>query len=163
MSNKLAISDEKKYIFCKKVLEMESDARLLYIKMGEMLYNIRKERLYEPAWSSWDEYCMEFKDFSQSSISKVISVYETFVLKFDIPAEKLAAVGWTKLYALIPMITSKTGALEWIRKANSLTKADIEKEMVEAKTGVLMSKCKHPDAFLLRVCPTCGNKERVYE
>lgn len=163
MSNKLTISDEKKYIFCKKVLEMESDARMLYIKMGEMLYNIRNERLYEPAWSSWDEYCMEFKDFSKGSISKVISVYEVFVLKFGINPEKLAEVGWTKLYSLIPMITSKTGALEWIKKANLLTRSDIDKELVEAKTGVEMRKCKHPDAFLIRICPDCGNKERVYE
>ena len=56
------ISDEKKHAYCKKAIAHETDARLLYLGMGEMLYNIRENRLYEPFWDSWHTYTMEFKD-----------------------------------------------------------------------------------------------------
>ena len=161
--DKSTISEEKKYTFCKKVLEMESEARSLYLKMGEMLYNIREERLYEPSWESWDEYTLEFKDLSKSSVSKIISIYQTFILKYAVSPEKLQNIGWTKLYSLIPVSTTKKEAMEWIKKADVLTRSDIDKELLEAKNGIEMAKCFHSNAYIIKVCPDCGNKERIYE
>lgn len=153
----------KKHDYCEKTIELEHHARRLYLNMGERLFNIRNDRLYEPAWSSWQEFCMEFKDLSISSISKMISVYEVFILKYGFSPEKLAEVGgWTKLYALIPLIGSKSDAKEWLDKSALLTRQDLTKAVIEASTGVSMSSCKHPNAFLVKICPDCGDKEKVY-
>src|SRR6185436_15469067 len=90
-----------KHKYCEKALMLEEAGRAMYLTLGEMLYNIRNDRLYEPYWGSWQEYCMEFKDLSGASISKLITVYEVFVLKFGFKVEELAkAGGWTKLYQL---------------------------------------------------------------
>ena len=157
-------SEIKKHDYCQKTIELENHARMLYLNMGERLYNIRNERLYEPAWSSWQEYCMEFKDLSAGSISKMITVYEIFILKYGFSPEKLSEVGgWTKLYTLIPLISSKTEAKEWLGKSVLLTRKDLTLEVKEARTGISISKCEHENAILLKICPDCGNKERIYE
>lgn len=163
MSNKITKESEK-HVYCENALKLEREARFSYLALGEMLYNIRQELLYEPFWSSWNEYCMEFKDLSQSSIAKLISIYETFVLKYGYKPEELAkAGGWTKLYSVIMYIKNKEDAKKWIHLASTLSRSDLGKYLVEAKTGVKMYECEHSDTFLIRVCEKCGNKERVYE
>lgn len=156
--------DSSAYKYCEKAIELEREARFSYLHLGEMLYNIREERLYEPFWSSWNEYCMEFKDLSQPSIAKLTSIYATFVLKYGYKPEELAKVGgWTKLYSIIMYIKNKGDAKTWMHLASTLSRSDLGKYLTEAKTGIKMDECKHKNTFLIRVCEDCGNKERVYE
>lgn len=156
--------DSEKHRYCENALKLEREARFSYLALGEMLFNIRQELLYEPFWSSWNEYCMEFKDLSQPSIAKLISIYETFVLKYGYKPEELAKVGgWTKLYSIIMYIKNKGDAKMWMDLASTLSRTDLTKYLVEAKTGIKMYECKHKKTFLIRVCEDCGNKERVYE
>lgn len=159
-----SLSEAKKHNYCQKAIEMEGIARGVYLTLGEMLYNIREEQMYEPHWSSWNEYCMEFKDFSQGSISKMISVYEVFILKYSFsPLELTKAGGWTKLYAMTPFIKSKADAKHWLGISSTLNRSDLTKELVEASTGVSMKECEHEDTFVFRVCKTCGEKWKVIE
>ncbi|HEC30460.1 MAG TPA: hypothetical protein ENI66_00400, partial [Candidatus Yonathbacteria bacterium] len=74
MKNEL-IKEQDKHKFCNVAIAFKGDLEWKYIELGAMLYRIRKERLYEAGWSSWDEYTMEFK-LSKSSISRLLRVYE---------------------------------------------------------------------------------------
>lgn len=153
------LTESGKHSYCEKAIAMEGIARSVYLTLGEMLFNIRQDKLYEPHWSTWNEYCMEFKDFSQGSISKMIAVYETFVLKYGYDVDELAkAGGWTKLYAMTPHIQSREDADKWLGIAATLTRADLTKSLIEAKTGVDMSTCKHTNTYTLVVCQDCGEK-----
>jgi len=161
MSN--SMSETSKHKYCNKTLEMEKGARMLYLMLGERLYNIRHQRLYEPFWSSWGEYCMEFKDLSPASISKVIAVYELFVLKLGFTTEELAdSGGWTKLYQISRFVKDKEDAIKWLATAKDQTRQDLEKHLIEAKTGVDMTECSHENTYMIRVCADCGDKERVF-
>lgn len=157
------IVEKKKHEYCKKTLEMEEGARMLYLLLGERLANIREERLYEPFWADWGTFCMEFKDLSPASISKIIKVYQLFVVKLGYSPEKLAkAGGWTKLYAISLHIKTKKDAEKWLALGESQSRQDLGKHLVEAKSGISMSDCKHKNTYVIRVCEDCGNREKVY-
>lgn len=152
-------SDEKKKDYCDITLTMEEAARGVYLMLAERLYNIRQERLYEPFWSSWQEFTMEFKDISTASISKLIKVYEKFVLEFGFkPLELAKAGGWTKLYQMSGQIHTRADADKWLSLAETSSRQDLDKFLTEAKTGVDMSTCKHTTTYLIRVCEDCGEK-----
>lgn len=159
----IQISDTKKHAYCQKALEMEKVARSVYLTMGEMLYNIREEHLYEPYWSSWNEYCMEFKDFAQGSISKMIAVYELFVLEYGFSVDELSkAGGWTKLYAMTPHITSKAEAKHWLGISSTLTRQDLTKELIEASSGIKMVGCAHGKTYVVEICKDCGERWEIH-
>lgn len=157
-------TDIGKQKYCQRAVMLEEAGRAMYLTLGEMLFNIRNGRLYEPFWSSWQEYIMEFKDLSGASVSKLITVYEVFVLKYGFKIEELAkAGGWTKLYQLALVSPTRSKAEKWLAKAGVTTRNDLQKFLVEAKTGIDMSTCKHKDAYLIRICPDCGDRHRVYD
>ena len=150
--------------FCNKALELEQNARLAYLKLGAMLYKIREERLYEAGWGSWVEYCMEFKDLSPSSISKLISIYKKFILElgFNHDFIPMRDVGWTKLYEMVPMVSDMQQAIGLMEKASVLSRQDLRKELIETRTGIEIKDCRHLEAYVIKVCPDCGERERIY-
>lgn len=159
-----AVSEASKHAYCQKTLELEEAAKLVYLQLGERLYNVRNERLYEAGWDSWDDFCMEFRDLSPASISKLISVYETFVLGYGFKPEKLArAGGWTKLYQISRHVKDREDAEEWLEKAEVSSRVDLGKSLVEAKTGVPMLECPHERTYTVEICEDCGERVRVYE
>lgn len=150
--------------YCDDTLEMEQGARLVYLILGERLRKIRENRMYEPAWSSWHEYCMEFKDLSTGSISKIIAVYERFILELGYkPLELAKAGGWTKLYEISKRVTNREDAAKWLDIAETCSRKDLNDYLIEDKVGVIMSECHHEDTYVIRVCRECGNKEEVFE
>lgn len=157
-------SELEKKNYCDITLEMEQGARMVYLMLGERLYKIREERLYEPFWSSWIEFCTEFKDLSVGSISKIIKVYEKFILQLGYsPSELVKAGGWTKLYEISKRISNKKDAEKWLELAEVNSRKDLNDYLIEDEVGVEMSECKHTDTYVIRVCKDCGNKERIYE
>jgi len=157
-------TDEKKKEYCDLTLTMEEGARAVYLMLAERLYNIRQERLYEPYWSSWQEFNMEFKDLAPSSISKLITVYETFVLKFGYkPSELSKAGGWTKLYQMTKQVKSKADADKWLALGETHSRQDLDKYLVEAKTGVDMSGCPHAETYTVVICTHCGERVAKYD
>ena len=156
---------DEKYMkdYCDTTLQMETGARTVYLLLAERLYNIREERLYQSGWDSWQEFCMEFKDMSPASVSKLIAVYDVFVKQYGFKPDELAkAGGWTKLYQMLKLIHTKQDATKWLALAENASRQDINKFLVEAKTGVNMSECKHTTTFLVRVCEDCGEKWREH-
>ena len=153
----LIISDEKKLRYCQKAIELKQNIEISYLKLGEMLYNIKEGKLYEPNWSSFHEYCMEFK-LPSSTVSKVLNIYRVFVLEYGFPEKEIIMVGWTSLAETLPQIKNKEDAIRWFGTATTLSRQDLKKELVEAKTGVLMRNCKHRDTYTMRICRDCGDK-----
>lgn len=149
--------------YCKDAIALEGVGRTVFFSLAKMLHTIREQRLYEPYWDSWMSYCYEFKDLSPASISKLMAVYQRFILEYKYTPEELSeSAGWTKLYQIAPHIHSRKEAEEWLEKAKTQTRQDLAKEITEAKTGVLMSECKHPMTYVIEVCEDCGNRERIF-
>lgn len=153
------LSDTQRKNFCDETLKLEEGARTVYLLLAERLHRIREGKLYEPQWSSWHEYTMEFKDLSSASISKMIRVYEVFVKEYGFTtAELIKAGGWTKLYQMLKHINSKADAKKWLAAGETLSRQDLDKEMTEHDTGVSMHECKHSSTVIIEVCEDCGEK-----
>lgn len=149
---------------CQEALELRDSIEVAFLKLGELLYNIKENRLYEGQWESFDEYCMEFRGMSKSTVSKLIAIYEKFVIQFGFSSTKLQKVGgWAVLAEALPVVTTKKEAQDWIDRASVLTLVDMRKSVRETKNGIPVGECKHKDTYTIRVCRTCGERERVDE
>lgn len=142
-----------------KVRELEGS----FLVLGERLKKIRDEKLFIGQWETFEEYLEDVK-LTAPTASKLINVYQKFLVEWQFRQEKLMeAGGWSVLYPILRIATSKEEAEEWVDKACVLSRKDLEKEITEAKTGIDMSKCKHHDTYVLKVCRTCGHKEKVLD
>lgn len=151
-------SEKKRYEYCQSALHIEKKIKKGFVVLAEMLYNIREKNLYEPAWSSFQEFSMEFKEISSSTISKLCSVYEKYVIDYKISPEKLYPAGWTILYQALPLMKSKEDATEFLNKGNILSREDIKKEIKELRTGIDTTKCRHKETYKIEVCSDCGER-----
>lgn len=64
----------------------------------------------------------------------------------------------------LPVVGNKEEAKEWLLKAEKLSREDLREEVREARGKAPRgSKCpdKHAQAFYMRICPSCGLKERI--
>lgn len=146
--------------YCEEALRIKNEIEVRFLELGEMLYEIRVNKLYEPQWSSFYEYCLEFKGLSPSTISKLINVYKKFVLEFNFPQGKLQSVGgWTLLSDISKKCNTKEEAEHWISKASVLTRNDLKKTVImDGK-----EECKHKNTFTITICKDCGERWREYE
>ena len=148
--------------FCESTIELVQNIEGAFINLGERLHKIRIERLWESNWDSYEEFLGEIK-ISPGKASKIVSVYETFVLEYKVPTEKLSSVGWSSLYSMLPAIKSGQDANEWVEKGSVLRREDIEDEVREFKKG----KCncdEHPfEEIILQICKNCGKRHRVFK
>lgn len=161
----IAISTEKeKYQFCQQALEAKRDIEFRFIELGAYLHKIKEERLYEVGWESWDDFSIELK-LPPSTISRLIRIYQIFVLRFNFaPAQIAEAGGWTVVAEFLPDIseeTTKEEVKDWFGNAITMTRADLRRTIVEGRKGTDMAKCKHPNAYKILCCPDCGDREKI--
>ena len=119
---------------------------------------IRDKELYNGQWDSFDEYCQEMK-MSESSASKIISIYSKCILRFGLPETTvIEAGGWSSVYEVMPMINTKKEAEYWLHLAKTLSRKDLRDEIAESKKGVSQAKCSHENSYEILVCRDCGVK-----
>ncbi|MBX4188188.1 MAG: hypothetical protein KW793_03590 [Candidatus Doudnabacteria bacterium] len=148
--------------YCERVLSLKKDIEGSFLVLGEYLHEIKASKLYEPQWSSFEEFSFELK-MSTNTVNKLMQIYRTFVLEYEISRENIiTAGGWSVISDLLPVVDSKRTALHWLNAASNMTRADLRKELIEAKTGVSMQTCKHPAMYTISVCRDCGYKQEVH-
>jgi hypothetical protein len=148
--------------YCEETLSLKRDIEVSFLDLGERLQRIRDDQLYFPSWDTFEDFMMEMK-MSAGTASKLINIYQRFVLEYKISTKAIAkAGGWSIVAECLSIVKSKEEAVEWIEKASLMTQTDIRREIKEAKTGIPMSECKH-DWVSLRFCKCCGLRERTYE
>jgi hypothetical protein len=159
------LTETKKHAYCVKALEKKHDLETNYLELGSMLHTIKDERLYEAGWESWEEYSMELK-MSQSAISRMLRIYEVFILQYHVPVKQLAdAGGWTVLSELLPAIkedTTRDRVKELVEIASGQTRTDLQRTMKEVKGGEV---CRHKKTHILtlEICDDCGERWRQRE
>lgn len=158
------LTETKKHQFCNEALKLKQEIEVDYLALGAMLMKIQDERLWEAGWESWDEYTMELK-MSQGAVSRIINIYKVFVLQYEVPEKTLAlAGGWSVVAEYLPMVkedTKKAEVANWFSDASEMTRQDIRRTITEARKGIDMTKCKHTDYYILKICRNCGNRETI--
>ena len=154
---------EIKYQYCQKAIAIKHQVEGNFMQLAEALYNIKTKGLWEEAYSSWDEFRDEIK-LSDATISKLMKIYALFVVEYGFTTKQLSdAGGWSVLAETMPLIGSRSDAEAWLHKSTTLSLRDIRKEVLEAKLGVsATTECKHSNSYVIRVCPDCGTRERLY-
>ena len=149
--------------FCDKIKHIRDDIEKHFIALALGLYTIREKKLFEPNYETFGEFVDGEMKMSQGTASKLIKVYEVFVSQYKLPKKEVIKAGWTNLYTVLPVITDKAGAEEWLGQATELSRVDLEKLVKEKKTGVVQYDCKHKNTYLVKICQDCGERSRVYE
>lgn len=149
--------------YCNDTIEIKEDIETSYIDLAEHLYNIKEHNIFMGQWESFEEFSMELK-MSSNMVNKLMQMYKLLILGFGMTHKQiLTAGGWSSIQEVLPVITDKKTAIKWLQNAGTLTRSDLRKMLRELKTGIDMTKCKHPDTYLIRICKTCGDKHQVFE
>jgi hypothetical protein len=148
--------------YLKETLGLKSDIEGAFLQLGERLKKIRDDKLFEGEYQNFDEFLLEAK-ISKATASKLIKVYETFVIGYRMPVKKLSGVGYTSLYAIAGHASSKERAEELVERASILTRDHLEQSLKEEGGG--QARCLHPrgERRTVEVCGACGFRKRVYE
>lgn len=156
----LALVENSNYKFCQETLDLRQNIEVTFLELGRRLYKIRESRMFEPAYSSFNEFCLELK-MSQSAISKLLNIYKKFILEYGFTKSQLMrAGGWAVVAETLPVIKNRKDAKEFIEKASTMPLQHVRREVRERKSGVDQRTCNHKDdAYVLRICRRCGDKE----
>lgn len=134
-----------------------------FLHLGKLLKEIRDDRLYEQEYDNFEMLLQDMR-LTKGTASKLISVYEQFILKYEISPEQLSEIGYSSLYEIqkkLPEDATKKDVVEWVEKGKNLTRDDLKKELDKHDDRV--KQCLHPDRYLISVCNDCGDRHRVYE
>jgi hypothetical protein len=139
-----------------ETLELKSKIEEGFLNLAERLYKIRQERIWESEYGTLEEFLTEL-DITQSTCSKLCSIYEHWVIDGKISVEVLAGVSWTNLYSSIPRLENESHE-DVLEDAKLLTRQDI----IEKGREIKHPDCKH-EWVEIRFCKNCGKKEKLYK
>lgn len=152
----------QKLNYCNDTLALKNSIEIDFLELGKRLKNIRDNRLFESQWESFSEYVLEFKNLSEGTVSKLINIYEKFVVEYGFAPEQIAeAGGWTVLAETLPVVKTAKQAEHWLLQATALTRSDLRRSISEQKTGIEIENCTHPRKYTLCICPDCALREKV--
>ncbi len=152
---------QKHYDYCQKTLELKDTLEQGFVALGERLKKIRDDRLYEGEWDDFQSYCEEMK-MSEATASKIIGIYEKFIVLGGFsPAEVAKIGGWTTVAEALPFIKTKKDAEEILNEMANRNRQDLRIYLKERRTGLPQEKCNHSDTYQIEICRKCGQRKQV--
>lgn len=149
--------DINNYSICQQALKLKDNIEGAYLKLGELLYNIRDKRLYSPMHDTFPEFLMEM-DMTEGTASKMITVYTKLVEEYQIPPEEIIkAKGWSKAYLVSKNSDTREQALEYLYLAQIQPRTHLIATIQEKTTGLNIDDCSH-EFRTLKICKKCNYK-----
>lgn len=152
--------NNNKYLEATLALREELEGGFLIL--AERLKKIRDERIWAQEYESYEGFLREMR-ISAPTASKLVGVYEKFVVMGGVDPKELIKQGWTNLSIFLPKIKTKEDAIEIFNKVALLDRTDAMRTYQEMKLGVDMATCDHSDSYILKVCRTCGIRLEHHE
>jgi hypothetical protein len=158
------LSEERRHDLCLIAIGLKKNIEVSFLELGGALHEIKERRHYEAGWSSWEEYLLELK-ISQSMVSRLIRIYEVFVLKYEFAPRQIAeAGGWTTVAQLLPEIKEDTPKLRvntWLTEMIGLTRSDALGAIKDRKRGYTAEECEPHDTYTIKICRKCGERWKL--
>ena len=149
--------------FCDETMDLKHNIEGSFLELGKRLQIIRDERKFEPAWETFEDYLIEMR-MSKGTASKLINIFDVFVLQHQIPLKQLAAVGWSPLAEILPVVNSKQEAEHWVHVATENPLRELRDEIREHRTGIDQSKCGHIEGWVvIKICKKCKMRQVIEE
>lgn len=160
-NNEYFLSEEKSYEYCQETAQLVRGVKTAFMLLAERLYRIKKQKLYKPTYEHFYLYCDEI-DMHESIASRLIGIYERFVLEHQIALDDIKDIEYTKLNEIRKVSTTKELAEHWIEEAKVLPIRELKMRIKALTAGVDEMKCEHGNTYLVRCCRTCGETWEEY-
>lgn len=128
---------------------MFTSARKNLMQGAALLSKIRAEGLYKPLYETFSEYLEQHVKISEGFASKLVVIYEAYVLEGGVKQETIDEVDSEKLYLALRLPGTFA---EKVTKADLLTRSELKAELSE-KNGV---DCLHPTK--ITICAKCHQR-----
>jgi hypothetical protein len=140
--------------FLRETVYLVRNIETQFIELAMRLSKIRGQHMWKSGgYESFDEY-LESAKISKGNASKLISVYENYLLPGKLEPKQLDGASYTTLYEAIPLI-EEHGVTKVVEMVRTLTRSEIQDEIREDKHGV----CRHEET--IHICASC--RKRVNE
>ena len=115
---------------------------------AELLHKIKAEELWKGKHESFSEYLEEDCQISDGMASKLIQVWQFYVIEGGFRGEKMIGADIEKLYMAAKLKSSPEKALS---QALTLTRQELKSELNDPD-----DTCKHPATY--KVCTICHGR-----
>lgn len=139
--------------FLRDTIKLKVDTEAAFLELAARLHKIHTEDIWKSEYDSYNMFLMDAR-ISKATASKLESVYFVFVLKHQIPSNKLAEVGWSSLYSIASRADTKEKAEELVDRAKLLTREHLAQSLKNEHGQQDM--CVHAKTHDIRICNDCG-------
>ena len=115
-----------------RIVRLKEQATRSFILLGKELKLNKDRRYFEQLGFATFEAYIESPELGlgRRSVYSLIAIYETFVERLDYSVDELAAVDYSKLDRVLPLINVQPVAhREWFEKARTLPRRTLETEI----------------------------------
>ena len=153
---------EKYHKYLEETIDLKKTVEGGYLALAERLSKIHSEEMYLPEYESWHQFLDEM-DLSEATASKLINIWNRFVIEYGVPKRTLlAAGGWSHAAEILPYAKDKATAEKLLDKITGLMPGDKRRMIRELRTGIDPERCRH-DWYTVRICSKCQSREKIYE
>jgi hypothetical protein len=119
------------FIRGEKIKSLKHDAERTFLELGQELYEFVQCRDFKAlGMDTFEEWIAQPDvNISRTLAYRLMGIYETFVLQYEVPLAGLLEAGTTKLDKIRPQVVDKMSALKWVNTASALSKSDLDLEL----------------------------------
>lgn len=142
-TTKLVDRGEAAYQLERQIIEAKESIGKNFIKLGQLLKEVRDKHYYkELGYDKFTEYLSSPEvGISRSWAYDFIKIYEVLITKHKVPHAELIGIDYTKLRQILPVVQKKPDEVgEWVDKAKSLRRVDLQREIDGDKENIDYTK-----------------------
>jgi hypothetical protein len=141
--------DDTAFQVDKQLKEAKRQINYNFVLLAHDLKEIKDNKFYLVLqYDTFESYIAQPElSFDRSSVYRLIQIYETFVLKYNVAPERLSEIEWTKL-ALVAPHTNKENYEDLLADARELSRSDLREKFTESQ------ECEH-EPTEITICRKC--------
>ncbi len=157
---------EQAFQIHRDIINLKNTVGGAFILIGQRLKAIKEKELYrflgDGGYDTFESYLGSPElQFERRKAYYLIQIYSTFCENFNIKQEDISDIYWTTLREILPII-NKENHQDWIEKARTLSRTDLNLEIKEFKSGISPTTCNHEwEEITFFRCKNCGERSYV--
>lgn len=170
MNTKISLQQEKAnkaFTIHQEILQLKNIAGGAFIVIGQRLKEIKEKELFrflgDGGYETFESYLGSPElQFDRRKAYYLMQIYSTFCENLAIKQEDISGIYWTTLRQILPVV-NKENHEEWIEKARTLSRSDLELELRQFRSGISSSACTHEEweEIIFWRCKNCGERSNV--
>jgi len=154
---------EKAHIIHQNIVETKKTISSSFLRLGYLFKTAHDQAVYRTmGYDNWEQYLSTPEvSVSGSTASRLMNIYEVFVLEYKFPTSELEEIDISKLFEILPIVKRlelKQDVEGWLDKARELGVRDLRIEKKSYYLGTDPKDCKHENTKEVHYwrCNNCG-------